>query len=208
MSADRGGGRRATLAAWQDIERHFEAVVLLAEEERRAYLERECGGDADLEAAVQELLDADAKAPTFFEQGALHFAAGAVDDRPASDAEDRSAVSGDLETVGGYRLLEEIGRGGMSRVFAAEQEDDRLRRRVALKRMTTIGRLREESEHRFLAMTPRRRVASCGRPDLKVPKSVPASRARRRSSGLGRVGEGTDGPEYRRRILMTRPWFS
>ncbi len=37
------------------------------------------------------------------------------------------------ETVGAYRILREIGRGGMGRVYLAEQETEAYRRRVALK---------------------------------------------------------------------------
>jgi serine/threonine-protein kinase len=42
-------------------------------------------------------------------------------------------VSAPPERVGPYRILREIGRGGMGRVFLAEQEGEEFRRRVALK---------------------------------------------------------------------------
>ena len=49
---------------WQKIQTLFAAALALPEEQRDAYLERECGDDNVLKAEVLKLLDADAGGAT------------------------------------------------------------------------------------------------------------------------------------------------
>jgi serine/threonine-protein kinase len=49
------------------------------------------------------------------------------------DSSELAVSTAPPERVGPYRILREIGRGGMGRVFLAEQEGEEFRRRVALK---------------------------------------------------------------------------
>ncbi len=103
----------------------FAAAVALAPEERGAYLERECSGDPALRDRVLALLRA-------------HDRAGHVIDRPVNGDPDQTAgyapTSEQPGTIiaGRYKLLEEIGQGGMGTVWAAEQTTP-VRRKVALK---------------------------------------------------------------------------
>jgi serine/threonine protein kinase len=94
----------------------FLAAADLPEEERAAYLERECGGDADLRDRVEALLRADAPAPT-----ADH---GAREDQPGT------------VLAGKYRLSERIGQGGMGSVWVAHQSEP-VKRKVAVKLIKT-----------------------------------------------------------------------
>ena len=103
----------------------FAAAVALPSEERDAYLERECSGDAALRDRLLALLKA-------------HDRAGHVIDRPVNGDRDQTAgyapaseQPGTL-VAGRYKLLEEIGQGGMGTVWAAEQTTP-VRRKVALK---------------------------------------------------------------------------
>jgi tetratricopeptide (TPR) repeat protein/tRNA A-37 threonylcarbamoyl transferase component Bud32 len=90
--------------------------------ERSAYLDRACAGDPALRAQVEQLLKAHQESGLFMERPAL--AIGATVDEPIRE---RPGT-----VIGPYKLLEQIGEGGMGLVFVAEQQQP-VRRRVALK---------------------------------------------------------------------------
>src|SRR3954463_6280615 len=82
---------------------------------RSAFLDEACAGDADLRAAVEELLHFDAKA-----QSAPDFLHSPV-------ADDRAALPLRAEAMpvsfGRYRNLRRHGEGGMGTVYEAEQDN-------------------------------------------------------------------------------------
>jgi serine/threonine protein kinase/tetratricopeptide (TPR) repeat protein len=106
-----------------DIKSIFgKALALATPQERAAYLQEACAGDAVLRAEVESLLQAHQDADAFLNeaQPSLTVAAdGVVCERPGS-------------VIGPYTLREEIGAGGMGLVFVAEQTQP-VRRKVALK---------------------------------------------------------------------------
>jgi len=51
--------------SWTEVTRLFEAALELLPNERNAFLERVCAGDAELRREVQSLLEADVQAGTF-----------------------------------------------------------------------------------------------------------------------------------------------
>src|SRR5262245_4710737 len=101
----------------------FDAVLDLPVDESSAYLDRACAGDAELRQRVQVLLDKSATAGSFLEQPPF-------DGANTADGGAGREAAGDR--IGPYKLLEEIGQGGMGTVWMAEQTEP-IRRGVALK---------------------------------------------------------------------------
>ncbi len=98
------------------------AVEISSEAERRQFVEQACGGDAELQRRVEELIENHFRAGNFLERPAATVATVrelALSERPGTE-------------IGLYKLLEVIGEGGFGVVFMAEQQQP-LRRKVALK---------------------------------------------------------------------------
>jgi tetratricopeptide (TPR) repeat protein/tRNA A-37 threonylcarbamoyl transferase component Bud32 len=108
---------------FQRCEELFHAAVALPGEQRDAFLQQRCADDPPLRAEVERLLAAHARAGDFISSPAVA-AAG-----PWSDA-DQSWVG---RLVGPYRVVRQIGRGGMGAVYLAERADGQYEQRVALK---------------------------------------------------------------------------
>jgi hypothetical protein len=94
-------------------------------EARAAYLNAACKDDADLRRRVERLLEAHPRAGGFLEGPA----------RPAGEETAAHGPTGEqvgAVIAGRYKLLEQIGEGGMGAVWVAEQTQP-VRRKVALK---------------------------------------------------------------------------
>src|SRR5262249_18833853 len=97
--------------------------------ERAAYLERECAGDAELRARVEALLRADDAPRWPVPPGATVAPAPALPE-PEDYGDPTARVGATL--AGKYKLVEEIGEGGMGSVFLAQQTEP-VKRAVAVK---------------------------------------------------------------------------
>jgi len=131
-----------------------EALDLDSAEDRAAYLERACGGDPGLRARVETLLAAHGRAEGFLESPAVV---------PTADPDTRGPVEGVGTVIGPYRLMEELGEGGMGVVYVAEQTQP-VRRKVALKVIkpgmdTKQVIARFEAERQALAMMDHLNIA-------------------------------------------------
>jgi WD40 repeat protein/serine/threonine protein kinase len=120
--------------------------------ERAAYLDRVCGHDFDLRRRVERLLEANAEANSFL--AARPGVSAATCDSPAEAAG---------TVIGPYKLLEQIGEGGMGVVYLAEQERP-VRRKIALKVIkpgmdTKQVAARFEAERQALAMMDHTNIA-------------------------------------------------
>ena len=109
---------------WSLVAEIFADALDRPPEARAAWVAERCAGDAPLRAAVERMLAADASADADFlagpDPGLLSEAASTLSEAP-------------VERVGPWRLVREIGRGGMGRVFLAERDDGQFEQRVAVK---------------------------------------------------------------------------
>src|SRR5262249_10315194 len=98
------------------------AMDLASPAERAAYLDEACGGGPLLRDEVESLLRAGQEAGGFFK--------GLGPSAAVTDLEQITERPGTV--IGPYKIMEQIGEGGMGLVFVAEQQYP-LRRKVALK---------------------------------------------------------------------------
>jgi len=111
---------------WQRAEALFEELVALPSEERERRLIEACGDDRALQRLVASLLDADRR-PGDFISDAIASAAAEVTN---PTVEHLTNADG---TVGAWRLVRELGSGGMGLVYLAERSDDAYTAQAAVK---------------------------------------------------------------------------
>src|SRR5438128_614239 len=99
-----------------------QAIEIESSEDRAAFLDQACGNEPELRREVENLVVDYFKAGRFLEKPAAHIVA--TEDDPISER------PGTM--IGPYKLLQQIGEGGMGAVFMAEQTQP-VQRKVALK---------------------------------------------------------------------------
>ena len=110
---------------WQQVKQVLATVLELGPDERAPYLDNCYAEDGSLQAEVEPLLDSGQRLREgFMEEEDLAAAARAL---PASD----SSWLG--HRVGPYKVVEQIGVGGMAEVYRAFRADDQYRKEVAIK---------------------------------------------------------------------------
>ena len=117
----------STSDRWRRIEEIFTAALDFPVEERNFYLQSACGKDDELRLEIQELLsreDDDGDAIGGIIQGAA--ANLFADEQPSPDA--MLGVE-----IGNYKIVRELGRGGMGAVYLAERADRTFEKQVAIK---------------------------------------------------------------------------
>ena len=111
---------------WQQIKDVLATALEMPPAERTAYLNQSCAADVTLRHEVDLLLlDEPKVSPQFLNDTALALAA--ADILP----EETSPWIG--RRIGAYRIVEQIGAGGMGEVYGAVRADDEYKKRVALK---------------------------------------------------------------------------
>ncbi len=139
---------RFTPAEWARIEVILDDVLELDPPARAAAIARACAGDDRLRAQVESLVAADAGGDALLDTPAVEYAAGIV--RAASDAGEELADEAQPgDRIGPYRIIREIGRGGMGHVFLADRADGEFEQQVALK-LVGSGYAGNEIRQRFL----------------------------------------------------------
>jgi serine/threonine protein kinase/Tol biopolymer transport system component/tetratricopeptide (TPR) repeat protein len=122
---------------WKQIEGVFDAAIDLAPGERESYLAAECGADEELRRQVEMLIRSHEQAGSFIEEPAVAGVIGETARSAVAGAFDAAAYEDDApfigRRVGSYRIVREIGRGGMGAVYLAVRADDEFQKRVAIK---------------------------------------------------------------------------
>ena len=140
-----------TTGLWSEVDRILGDALGRDGTEREAFVERACAGRPELAAEVRSLL-------------AEHDRGGPLD---ALDALERlgraSSRRSPAGSVGPYRLVREIGRGGMGSVWLAERSDDQFQKQVAVK-LLSAGLPVSEALRRF--RDERRILASLEHPHI------------------------------------------
>ena len=165
-----------------------EALAFSAPEERSAFLDRACSGNAKLRSAVEQLLVAHEQSGEFLSpirtmapefDGNSDFSVETANRAMSTDADSQQQSAGTVdaasptvtvgqpaaepppipEHIGRYQIREQIGRGGMGTVYVAH--DPQLDRKIALKVPKLAG---PEAEERFLREA--RAAAAVSHPNL------------------------------------------
>jgi serine/threonine protein kinase/tetratricopeptide (TPR) repeat protein len=141
----------------------IEAMEIRDAAEQAAYLDRACAGDAVVRARVERLLDEHRRAGSFLDRPAA--APGATATSGPEPEARTAAFAGEYvgTQIGPYKLLQQIGEGGMGTVYMAEQTHP-VRRKVALKLIKAGMDSRQvvarfEAERQALAMMDHVNVA-------------------------------------------------
>ena len=114
---------------WAEADTLFDAALQRPADERTAWLRATCGDDPELYGAVTALLEADAEAEGALGESATSFASGLLD----AVQRDHDAALPNGTRVGAYRIVDELGRGGMGTVYRAARADGTFEKEVALK---------------------------------------------------------------------------
>jgi serine/threonine protein kinase/tetratricopeptide (TPR) repeat protein len=120
---------------WKKIEDVFQEALDRPAEQRHAYVVEVCSGDEDLCSQVELLIaqhdDAGdfIESPAIVESGSEPFTTQ-QDTLPTTNFGADPAVG---RRIGAYRVMRELGRGGMGAVYLAERDDSEFSHRVAIK---------------------------------------------------------------------------
>jgi serine/threonine protein kinase len=107
---------------WWQIDELFQEALVLTVQDRAAFLTSACAGDAQLRREVEALLATEEEADSFLATPPVKFRQSALPEEAAVG-----------QRLGAYRLLRELGRGGMGAVYLAERADGQFQQQVALK---------------------------------------------------------------------------
>ena len=135
---------------WQQAKDLFAQACEQPAPDRAAFLAAACHGDEELRREVSSLLESHEETHSVFDAPIVAAFTDRVD-----------AMAG--RSLGAYRIIRQIGRGGMGSVYLAERADDLYRRRVAVKAVTA-GLVDEDTLRRF--QNERQTLAALDHPNI------------------------------------------
>ena len=125
---------------YQEVGQLYRAALEVEPERRAAFLAGACGGDEALRQEVESLLGFATRSGGLIDQPALEAAAKAIaEDQPWSPVG---------QSLGHYRILSLLGKGGMGEVYCAR--DTKLDRTVALKLLPAELAANQDRMRRFV----------------------------------------------------------
>ncbi len=154
---------------WDKVKEILDEALRIDASERPSYLDS-VGLAADIRAEVDSLLSFDERSADLMQLSAVEFSGSFINGREADDR-----LTG--QHIGHYRIVSEIGHGGMGAVYLAEREDGTFSQRVALKLLkremnTAALRRRFEQERDILSRLEHPNIArllDAGTTDDKIP---------------------------------------
>src|SRR5262245_3321859 len=134
-----GGANEVTPERLLQVQEAYETVIEQDPPRRDGALAAICAGDEDLRREVERLLNLPVEAKDFLE----------TPPPPLQTLNPSDSLAG--KRAGAWRLIREIGRGGMGAVYLAERADDSFHKQVAVKIVSPawgelVDRFRQERE--------------------------------------------------------------
>ncbi len=138
---------------WQRVQELLDGALNLDPDQVGPFLDTACVGDHELRDEVEHLVEACRRAEGFLVEPPTRLVAALFDDSRIEDQ----------RRIGPYRIVDEVGRGGMGVVYVAERDDGQFRHRVALK--VVLSELK--SEHALRRFREERQIlASLSHPAI------------------------------------------
>ena len=113
-----------TAEQWRRVGELFHEALDRAPGDRTLFAQQACAGDPEIERELRSLLENDRAAGGFVER---HVKSAVMSLFDADVTQPR------IQRVGAYRILHELGRGGMGTVYLAERDDEQYHTKVAIK---------------------------------------------------------------------------
>jgi serine/threonine protein kinase len=127
---------------WDRVQAVFLSLADLSPEERAQQLDAACGADSELRREVESLLESD--------RASARTISSAIGSETALMLGIGTPIG---DRLGAYRVVKEIGRGGMGAVYLAIRDDDQFQKQVAIKVVKqgmdtaeVLGRFRHERQ--------------------------------------------------------------
>ncbi|MCI0444290.1 serine/threonine-protein kinase [bacterium] len=132
---------------WERIEKLFESASEMDPHSRAAFLEQECLDDPLLRKQVESLILSVGESDTLIHSAIRNAAESAIS---------KEDIFHEGQQIGHYRIVRELGHGGMGTVFLAVRADDEYQKQVAIKLVKSSGAHNEilrrfRSERQILA---------------------------------------------------------